>query len=127
VAGCGSDNKTQSSAPATSPAPTPTQTQTTPAPAPKGGGTVTIGETEYKLIPAHATARAGAVSVVAKNTGTIVHTLEVEGNGVEKKTGDISPGSSATLKASLKPGTYKMYCTVSGHKGLGMKGTLVVH
>jgi uncharacterized cupredoxin-like copper-binding protein len=128
VAGCGGSSKKSASTPATTPAttstPTPTQTQTTPAP--KGGGTLTIGETEYKLTPSKATAKAGAVTVVAKNDGAIVHTLEVEGNGVEKKTGDIQSGSSASLKLNLKPGSYKMYCTVDGHRKLGMQGTLVV-
>jgi uncharacterized cupredoxin-like copper-binding protein len=126
AAGCGSDNKKQSSAPATTAAPTPTQTQSTPAPAPKTGAAVTIAETEYKLTPAHPTAKAGSVNVVAKNAGAIVHTLEVEGNGVEKKTADIQAGASATLKVNLKPGTYKIYCTISGHRKLGMDGTLVV-
>ena len=121
--GCGSDNKKQSSAPATTATP---QSTPAPTPAPKTGGTVTIAETEYKLTPAHPTAKAGSVSVVAKNAGAIVHTLEVEGPGVEKKTADIAAGSSATLKVNLKPGTYKIYCTIPGHRKLGMDGTLVV-
>jgi uncharacterized cupredoxin-like copper-binding protein len=127
AAGCGSSNNKQSSAPATTAAPATTQaTQSTPTPAPKTSQAVTIAETEYKLTPAHPTAKAGSVNVVAKNAGAIVHTLEVEGHGVEKKTADIAAGGSATLKVNLKPGTYKIYCTISGHRKLGMDGTLVV-
>ncbi len=127
VAGCGSSSKKSASTPTTTPSTTstPANTRTSPAPAP-GAGNLTIGETEYKLMPARATAKAGAVTVVAKNDGAIVHTLEVEGNGVEKKTGQIQAGSSSSLKLKLKPGTYKMYCTVAGHRQLGMNGTLVV-
>jgi uncharacterized cupredoxin-like copper-binding protein len=125
VAGCGSSSKKTASTPST-PATTsaPTQTQTTPAP--KGGGTLTVGETEYKLNPSNPTAKAGAVTVTAKNDGTITHNLEVQGNGVEKKTADLQPGSSGSLKLNLKPGTYQIYCAIPGHKQLGMKGNLVV-
>ncbi len=36
-------------------------------------------------------------------------------------------GQSATLEFTpSKPGTYKFFCTVPGHKEAGMKGTLVV-
>ena len=93
-----------------------------------GGGAkaVTIDESEFKLAPNQAAAGAGAVTVTGKNVGTIVHTLEVEGNGVEKKTGNIQPGSSADLKLNLKPGTYQMYCTIPGHKQAGMLGKIVV-
>jgi uncharacterized cupredoxin-like copper-binding protein len=127
VAGCGGSSKKTASTPSTpATTSTPTQTQTTPAPAPKGGGTLTVGETEYKLNPSNPTAKAGAVTVTAKNDGSITHNLEVQGNGVEKKTADLQPGSSGSLKLNLKPGTYQIYCAIPGHKQLGMKGNLVV-
>jgi uncharacterized cupredoxin-like copper-binding protein len=122
VAGCGGgDNKKQSSAPATTP-PAQAPAQTT------GGGakTTTIDESEFKLSPKDATVGSGAVTITAKNAGTIVHNLEVEGKGVEKKTANLQPGSSATLKLNLKPGTYEMYCTIPGHKQAGMEGKIVV-
>ena len=62
-----------------------------------------------------------------KNDGQIAHALEVEGPNGEAKTGTIDPGSSATLTVDLsKPGTYEMYCPIDNHKGMGMKGTVVV-
>jgi uncharacterized cupredoxin-like copper-binding protein len=126
VAGCGGSSKKTASTPSTpATTSTPAKTQTSPAPAPAAGA-VTIGETEYKLSPSNPTAKSGAVTVTAKNDGTIIHTLEVEGNGVEQKTGNIQPGSSSSLKLHLKPGKYEIYCTISGHKQLGMKGDLVV-
>jgi uncharacterized cupredoxin-like copper-binding protein len=35
-------------------------------------------------------------------------------------------GASKTLMLNLKPGTYKFYCSVPGHRQAGMEGTLVV-
>jgi uncharacterized cupredoxin-like copper-binding protein len=35
-------------------------------------------------------------------------------------------GGSKTLSLNLKPGTYKFYCTVPGHRQAGMAGTLTV-
>lgn len=127
LAGCGGGSSNKSaSTPATTPAPV--QKQKTKTTTPSGGGAkaATISETEFKLTPSTAKVGAGAVTVTAKNDGTIVHTLEIDGNGVEKKTGMIQAGSSAVLKVNLKPGTYEMYCTIPGHKQSGMKGTIVV-
>jgi plastocyanin len=35
-------------------------------------------------------------------------------------------GGSKTLPLNLKPGTYKFYCSVPGHRAGGMEGTLTV-
>ena len=35
-------------------------------------------------------------------------------------------GGSKTLSLNLKPGTYKFYCSVPGHRQAGMEGTLTV-
>jgi plastocyanin len=124
VAGCGggNDNK-ESSAPATTP-PAQTPAKTT---APGGGAkAVTIDESEFKLAPKDANVGSGAVTITAKNVGTTVHNLEVEGKGVEKKTANLQPGSSGALKLNLKPGKYEMYCSIPGHKEAGMEGTIVV-
>jgi uncharacterized cupredoxin-like copper-binding protein len=131
AAGCGSDDNndnssasTPASTPATPPASS-TPAKSTPA-AGGGGGAVSIGESEYKLTPADATAKAGTVTVNVKNDGQIVHNLEIEGNGVEKKSADIEPGSSGKVTVNLKPGKYEMYCAIDGHKDLGMKGDITV-
>lgn len=39
---------------------------------------------------------------------------------------DIKPGASGTLTASLKPGTYLVFCNIKGHYEAGMASKLTV-
>jgi uncharacterized cupredoxin-like copper-binding protein len=89
--------------------------------------TVEIAEKEYSLTPSTVTlAKDGTYTFKATNNGSTTHALEVEGNGIEAKTGDIQPGSTATLQVQLKSGSYEMYCPIDGHKQEGMKGDITV-
>jgi plastocyanin len=90
--------------------------------------TIQISEKEYSLTPGTVTlSKPGTYAFRVTNKGTITHALEVEGNGVEEKTGDIQAGSIATLNVTFtKDGSYEIYCPVDGHKDRGMKGTLTV-
>jgi uncharacterized cupredoxin-like copper-binding protein len=121
LSACGGGDDTSSTSAAT------TTESTTAA---SGGGaassSVDISETEYKLDPADPTAKAGSVTFTVANDGGVTHSLEVEGNGVEEETDDISAGQSAKLTVDLQPGTYEIYCPIDGHRDLGMEGTLTV-
>ena len=121
--GCGgSSNKSAASSAST----------TTTSSSPSSGGsvikTVAVHEKEYKLTPnTISLSKPGTYVFKGVNDGTTTHALEVEGNGVEQESSDISPGSSGTLKVTLsKKGSYEIYCPIDGHKGLGMKGTVTV-
>jgi plastocyanin len=98
----------------------------------EGGGsvqqTIQISEQEYSLDPGTVTvSKTGTYEFKVTNNGKIAHALEVEGNGVEEKTGDIQPGAAATLRVTLaKDGSYELYCPIDGHRSQGMKGTLTV-
>jgi plastocyanin len=83
---------------------------------------------EWKVELTRSTVKAGVVTFTFTNTGTIPHAFEVEGQGIEKETPVIDPGSSATLTLALKPGSYDVYCPVGGdsHKHLGMETHLRV-
>jgi uncharacterized cupredoxin-like copper-binding protein len=90
--------------------------------------TVSLSESEYKLSPSTVSvAKAGKVTFDVKNTGQIAHALEIEGSGVEEKTGHIAPGEGASITVTLpKNGTYEMYCPIDGHRDKGMEGTIHV-
>lgn len=90
--------------------------------------TIAVSEAEYKLTPSTINVpKTGTVAFKITNNGHIGHALEVEGQGVEEKTGTIDPGSSATLTVNLsKTGSYEVYCPIDDHKNKGMKATLTV-
>jgi plastocyanin len=98
----------------------------------KGAGpvqqTIPIAEKEFSLDPGTVTvSKTGTYEFRVTNSGTIAHALEIEGNGVEEKTGDIQPGAGTTLRVTLaKDGSYQLYCPIDGHRSQGMKGALTV-
>jgi uncharacterized cupredoxin-like copper-binding protein len=83
---------------------------------------------EWKVELSQGAITAGSVTFTVTNAGSIPHAFEVEGQGIEQETDVIQPGSSATLKLTLKPGTYDVYCPVGAdsHKHLGMETHLRV-
>jgi plastocyanin len=119
LAGCGGGSTSTQTAAATS----------TPA-APKGqvihisadpGGALRF--TQSKL-----TAKPGTVTLVMKNptSAGMDHGISIEGHGVDADGPTVSAGSTSTVTATLKKGTYTYYCPVPGHKQAGMVGTLTV-
>src|SRR5262249_47264072 len=96
--------------------------------APAAGQTTSLSEKELPITPKEIkVAKAGTYSFHVKNDGTITHALEIEGNGVEQRTGHISPGGSATLTVTLsKDGSYEVYCPIDGHRQNGMEASLTV-
>jgi plastocyanin len=90
--------------------------------------TIQISEKEYSLTPSTlSVSKPGTYAFKATNDGQTGHALEIEGSGIEAKTGEIQPGSSATLQITLsKAGSYEMYCPIDGHKQEGMEGDVTV-
>lgn len=74
---------------------------------------------------------AGAIAFNVRNTGSVVHRFEVEGNGQEFESEDINPGDQVTMSLSLEPGVYEVYCPVVEdgvvHEERGMTTTLRVY
>jgi plastocyanin len=97
------------------------------------GGTSTSTETsevqmsdQLRFDPAEVTVSEGA-TITVKNDGTLQHDLKLRQNGKEVGGTDlVDGGKSASLKVTVKPGTYEMFCSVPGHEDGGMKGTFVV-
>jgi plastocyanin len=71
------------------------------------------------------TAKAGTVTINLDNPASVPHAVEVEGNGVEQKSDEVTNGKTS-VTVDLKPGKYEFYCPVPGHKEAGMEGTLTV-
>ncbi len=89
--------------------------------------TIEVNETEFSLDPANITLhQPGTYVFRAVNVGNAVHSLEIEGQGIEEETATIQPGQSAELEVNLDPGTYKLYCPVGNHEERGMVGTVTV-
>jgi uncharacterized cupredoxin-like copper-binding protein len=91
-----------------------------PKPKPVQVQTVGVTETEFKIAVASSKLKPGTVIFNVKNAGAAPHNLIVTGNGATTGTPIFNSGKSVTLKASLKPGTYELYCSVPGHKQAGM-------
>jgi len=85
--------------------------------------TVQVQEKEFKILPASLSVAAGKVTFVVKNIGKIPHDLSISAS---QKTPLIKPGGTANLAVTLAKGTYTLYCSVPGHRQLGMKATLKV-
>jgi uncharacterized cupredoxin-like copper-binding protein len=89
-------------------------------------GSVEVKLSEYK-IEMSASVGAGTTTFNVTNTGKETHGFEIEGNGIEKALKPrLKKGESGSLQVDLKPGTYKVYCPVLGHKRHGMSLDLTV-
>jgi uncharacterized cupredoxin-like copper-binding protein len=87
---------------------------------------VDVKLTEYK-IEMPALIGAGATTFNVTNAGKETHGFEIEGSGIEKALKPrLKKGESGSLQVDLKPGTYKVYCPVFGHKRHGMSLDLTV-
>jgi plastocyanin len=73
------------------------------------------------------TAKAGKVSIDFTNMSPLGHNLTVaSASGAVVGATPTFQGGTKTLALNLKPGTYKFYCSVPGHRMAGMEGTLTV-
>jgi len=84
---------------------------------------------EWKITLDEQSVASGRVVFKVHNAGTMAHRLEVEGNGIEKRTPDIAPDSTRTLTLDLRAGKYEVYCPLGSgqHKKMGMETHLTVH
>ncbi|HEY3760090.1 MAG TPA: plastocyanin/azurin family copper-binding protein [Solirubrobacteraceae bacterium] len=145
LAGCGSSSSGAGSSAYTPPAEsTPAsaaQTSTTapttsaPAQAPAGaasgsGQTLALAANpagQLKYDKTSLTAKAGKVSIDFTNMSPEEHNMTIAStSGATLGATPTFQGASKTLTLNLKPGTYKFFCTVPGHRAAGMEGTLTV-
>jgi plastocyanin len=95
---------------------------------PKNGTAVGVGEREWTITPYRTSVPAGLVRFNVTNFGEDGHNLTVvraSDGKVIATSPEIRSEKQSTLKATLKrPGTYRLYCTLPGHKALGMKSKI---
>ena len=132
LAGCGSSSSSSSSSTAAEAPATSSASSSTPSPAGEAGGAEKLGleanpEGQLAYSTKSLTAKAGKVSIDFENASPLPHNVTIESSS--GKTVGATPtfsGGSKTLSVELKPGTYKFYCSVPGHRQAGMEGTLTV-
>ncbi|MEX1171869.1 MAG: cupredoxin domain-containing protein [Chloroflexota bacterium] len=116
----------------------PTSPATTPPDA-SAGQAISVDLSEWKVVPATATASAGSITFTISNKGTQVHEfvvvktdtmaadIAIVDNKVDESSlapidevEDIAVGDSPTLTVDLQPGHYVLLCNIETHYGQGM-------
>lgn len=102
---------------------------------PASGGAVALRLDEYRVLPQRVTVPAGRVRIVARNVGRLTHNIAVVqfdrplGEDEEKqyaRTPTAHPGEVVRTSVTLKPGKYRLVCTIANHDNLGQYGELKV-
>jgi plastocyanin len=89
---------------------------------------------EYRIVPDHIEVAPGRIRIVARNVGRLTHNVVVERSGattvaapqVLARTPTAHAGQTVTASATLRPGKYRLACTIANHENLGQYATLVV-
>ncbi len=101
-------------------------------PAPAGVRAIHVKLGEMWVRPDYTSVKAGKVTFAATNSGKLEHELMIErtplkmdGPGRPNEEAaqgmieDMEPGESGTMTLRLTPGTYVLFCNVSGHYAAG--------
>ena len=102
----------------------PVATAATPAPA-----RVQASAEEFGLAISRASIRSGPAIVELVNYGEDDHDLALRRLARGARTyriGIVHPGGTDDLEARLRPGSYRLWCTLAGHRARGMAATLIV-
>jgi uncharacterized cupredoxin-like copper-binding protein len=106
-----------------------------PAYVPASGQTVSLRLDEYRVLPQRVTVPAGRVRIVGRNVGRLTHNVAIVqfdrplGEDEERqyaRTRTAHPGEVVQTIANLKPGKYRIVCTIANHDNLGQYGELKV-
>jgi plastocyanin len=100
------------------------------------GRTLRVTLEEFRIVPEDVSVASGRLRIVATNVGRLTHNLKVVKEDEEDReapptelggTGTAQPGETATFTfEDLKPGEYRMVCTITNHDDLGQYGELIV-
>ncbi len=131
LSGCGSSSNSTSSSASTPATPTTSSAPAAAAAATGAAQTLSLAantEGQLKYNTTSLSAKAGKVSIDVTYTAPLSHNVTVAtSSGTVVGATPTFQGGSKTLTLSLKPGSYKFYCSVPGHRMAGMEGTLTVN
>lgn len=101
----------------------PTLTTAVPSPAQSSvAREITVTGSEYSFSPSSISVQAGErVKITFKNDGRLSHNLTINELGFATDTISGGRTTSAELTAT-QSGTFIMFCSVGGHRSLGMEG-----
>ena len=89
-----------------------------------GAREISVDAKSFAFEPSRITIKAGEDVTIALESTDVAHDFVVQGQGHV-----VGANAGKQAKGGLmidKPGTYKFWCSVSGHRTAGMEGTLVV-
>jgi len=126
LAACGSASSSGTSSPSTAAAGG-GGGGTTSTPVAVSGKKIDVTEKDFSItVAGGSTVKPGTYTFVVVNKGPSSHDLTINGPGVADKATPISGPGTQTLTVTLKKGTYDLFCSVPGHKALGMDTKLQV-
>jgi plastocyanin len=106
-----------------------------PAPVPVENRTIGLRLDEYRLLPKAVSAPAGRLRLIVRNVGILTHNVQVQtippvGSKAPPRsiarTPTVHAGERSEVTFTIRPGTYRLVCTIGNHDDLGQTGTLVV-
>jgi len=87
------------------------------------GNAIVISATNARFSATTLTANHGTVTVDFTNNDLFWHTFTVPALGVDIRA---PVKGSRQVSFNAPPGTYEFFCSIPGHKQIGMKGTLII-
>lgn len=92
---------------------------------------LTVDEKEWSVLPSQTVVAAGLVHFTAYDRGQDAHDMEIIGPHGAIATVMMQPGGSARIAESLRPGTYRLICSLfvgtrQSHEARGMHALLTV-
>lgn len=90
----------------------------------KGAREIGVDATSFEFTPNELAVSARENVTIVLHSADILHDFVVKGHGHV-----VSAKRNKTARGGLKidkPGTYRFWCSVSGHRSAGMRGTIIV-
>lgn len=87
---------------------------------------VMVEAREFSLTLSRPVMASGPAIVQLVVRGEDGHDLAIAGDGRVRRIAETRPGRTADWRGSLKPGRYRLFCSVPGHEAAGMRATLRV-